>query len=426
MLRSNIEPEPPAFRFGSFTLDIPSRTLLHGADAVPLTPKELDVLVALVSMRGRLVSKDDLIMQAWCAEAITDSALFQTVYRLRRTLTHYDSHREYIATVPGRGYQFVAPVEASDTSQRSLDVDGEVFSYYSRGMFEFQRRTQSSLATSIALFRRALRLDPRFAPAYVGLAHAHLCAGVALFADHAYCYQRALRACRAALAIDPHYGDAHAILGEVYVFFEGDVEKAQSTVRRALELAPHSPRVQTAAFWTFLTANDISQALEFVRDALVMDPSSNHFTTLLGVALYYARRFEEAHAHLMNAHLFRPADSMAVFYDACVLCFLGDYAGAERRFAQMDGVDRSTRVRALRAWIASRRNELRTAYDLIEQIAGASRTDDVALALALTAVNDLEKAAMHARRAAETKQTSCYLISLDPFFEPLAGYMAVK
>lgn len=423
MLKPQPEADEQAVRFGSFTLDIPARSLAHGVDAVSLTPKELDVLVVLVMLRGQLVPKDDLILHAWDGEPITDSAIFQTVYRLRRALGQYDPYGEYIATIPGKGYQFVAPVQVADSFAPSFDVASDVFSCYSRGMFQFHQRTQRSLAAAIALFRRALHLDPQFVPAYVGLAHAHLCMGVALFAGHSYCYHRALRACRTALAMDPQYGDAHAIRSEVSVFFEADVEGAQRAVRRALALAPGSPRVKTAAFWAFLTANDINQALRHVRDALSMDPSSNHFTTLLGVALYYAGRLDDAHAHLMDAHVFRPADSMALFYDGCVLALMGEYDRALARFSQMEQADRATRVLAVQAWIAVRRGQRDIAHEIIAGLASLRRTDDVALALALTAVGRLDEAAVHARAAAADKQTSCYLIPIDPFFEPLHQYM---
>jgi DNA-binding winged helix-turn-helix (wHTH) protein/tetratricopeptide (TPR) repeat protein len=423
MLTTQREPDEQAVRFGSFVLDIPARSLVHGADAVALTPKELDVLVVLVLLRGQLVPKDDLILHAWGGEPISDSALFQTVYRLRRALAQYDTHAEYIATVPGRGYQFVAPVEVAASIARSFDVAGDVFGCYRRGMFEFHQRTQRSLTAAIALFRRALRLDPQFVPAYVGIAHAHLCLAVALLADHTYCYHRALRASHNALAIDPYCGDAYAMLAEVHIFFEADVKSAQRAVRRALELAPNSPRVKTAAFWAFLTANDIDEALRQVRDALTIDPSSNHFTTLLGVALYYARRLPEAHVHLMDAHLFRPADSMALFYDGCVLALMGDYDAAQARFAQMERADRATRVLAVQAWMAAQRGQREIAHEIVAGLESLRRTDDVALALALTAVGRLDEAARHARSAAASNQTSCYLIPIDPFFEPLHRFM---
>ena len=423
MLESHVEPEEHAVRFGPFVLDIPARTLVHGADAVPLTPKELDALVVLVSLRGQVVSKDRLISQAWDGEPISDAAVFQAVYRLRRTLLQYDPYGEYIATVPGRGYQFVAPANANEPRSGTLDVASELFSCYSRALFQFEHRTQRALAAAITLFRRTLRLDPRFAPGYVGLAHAHLCAGVALFADRVYSYHRALRACRAALALDPHYGDAHAILSEIHAFFEDDVAKAQRAARTALSLAPESARVRTAAFWAHLTANDIGSAFEHVRAALTANPSSNHFTTLLGVALYYAGRYQQAHVHLTDAHVFDPGDSMALFYDACALALVGGFEAAEEQLDAMEPADRATRALALRIWMAHRRGDSARALALTESLHAAPRADDIALALALAAAGDFAAASEHAARAKRSKQTSCYLILLDPLFKPLRDYL---
>ena len=49
------------FHFDEFTLDVQERRLLRGAEAVRLSPKAYDVLVALVQQRGRLVTKDERI-----------------------------------------------------------------------------------------------------------------------------------------------------------------------------------------------------------------------------------------------------------------------------------------------------------------------------------------------------------------------------
>ncbi len=308
----------PTLRFGHFTLDIPSRTLRYDTQPVVLTPKEFDLLEILVRMHGRLVSKGHLVEHAW-SDAMSDAAIFQAVYRLRRTLARYDGGNEYVATVPGRGYQFVAPVVVEEYAASSYDVSGDAFAAYSRAMFQFHHRTKTSFAAAIALFRRAIRLDPQFALAYVGLAHSYLCAGMQAYAEQASSHDQALEACRAALEIDPRCADAYAVLSEIHAFFEADIDAAQRTIETAVSLDRNSWRVRTAAFWAYLTANDMDRALRHVSEALASDPTSNHFTTLLGVGLYHKRRFDEAHARLIDAHLFKPADSMALFYDACAL-----------------------------------------------------------------------------------------------------------
>ena len=223
----------------------------------------------------------------------------------------------------------------------------------------------------------------------MGIAHAHLCAGVSLFSGHRYAYHQTKRACRKALTIDPQCGDAYAILSEVHVFFENDLPAANEALHKALALAPHSARVRTAAFWVHLQGGAIEGAISCVRQALANDSSSNHFTTLLGVGLYYAGRYAEAHEQLINAHLFRPADSMALFYDAAVLYFLDDFDGALERLQLIGDDGRDPRIAALRACIAVAQGRRYWARALMQQL------------------------------RADPTQPSCYLFSLDPLFRRL-------
>ena len=425
MLSSKFEAKTPTLRFGRFTLDIPARALRYGARTVTMTAKEFDLLVILVQKHGRLVSKGDLVEQRW-SDAMSDAAIFQAVYRLRRTLARYDRRNEYVATVPGRGYQFVAFVAMEEDEASPYDVSGSAFAAYSRAMFQFQHRTKESFSAAIVLFRRAIRLDPQFALAYVGLAHSHFCAGIERFEERESSRERALAACRTAIKIDPRCADAYAVLSEIYAFFDADVDRAQRTIEKALSLDRNSWRVRTAAFWAFLTANDVDRALREVSEALAVDPSSNHFTTLLGVGLYYKRHFDAAHARLIDAHLFKPADSMALFYDACALCCLGDYSGAQKRLAQRASLDRNVRADALEVYIEARRGKRDQARRLLEILWSRTPLDDVGIALALTAVGQLSQAADHACTAITSKQVGCYLIRLDPLLEPLRDYIWLR
>lgn len=408
-------------RFGGFTLDLPGRTLIYGRHGVALTPKEFDLLAILVKLHGRRVSKIELVGEGWSDEP-SDAAVFQAVYRLRKTLSQYDQNGEYVATLPNRGYQFVAPV-MEEAVGADLDVSGEAFAVYSRAMFQFERGTKRSLSDAAALFRRALGLDPQFAFAYVGLAHAELCMGVELLAEQRCCRERAFDACRNALNSDPRCADAYAVIAEIHAFFDADAQGAQQAIHTALRLNPNSSRVRTAAFWVFLTAGDLKRALGYVSEALAADPSSNHFMSLLGTGLYYNRRFDDAHARFIDAYFFNPSDAMTLFYDACALCCLGDYGGAERRLAQKIGQDRNPRAYAVHAYASAKRGKREKAQRLLDVLWEQTPRDDVALALGLTGVGRVDEAADHARAAIASKQTSCYVIGLDPLFEPLRRYM---
>lgn len=99
------------YRFEGFSLDERKRVLVcESGEAVALTPKAFDTLACLVRNAGRIVEKDELMRVVWADTAVEESNLSQNVYTLRRVLGDARGEHRYIATVPGRGYQFVASV----------------------------------------------------------------------------------------------------------------------------------------------------------------------------------------------------------------------------------------------------------------------------------------------------------------------------
>ena len=96
-------------RFGPFTLSVAQRKLWHAGQRVVLTPREIELLVLLADRRPGIVSKDEIIARLWAGYDASDAALTQAIYRLRRALaTHDGGDDDYIRTVHGIGFQFVA------------------------------------------------------------------------------------------------------------------------------------------------------------------------------------------------------------------------------------------------------------------------------------------------------------------------------
>lgn len=113
------------YRFGPFELDPGGRRLKHEDEPLCLTPKAFDLLVALVEARGKVVERDVLMDRLWPDTAVVDANLTQTVSVLRKALGDTASEHDYIATVPGRGYQFTAPVDAVTTEHPGVPAGGE-------------------------------------------------------------------------------------------------------------------------------------------------------------------------------------------------------------------------------------------------------------------------------------------------------------
>jgi adenylate cyclase len=118
----------PSYRFGAFRLDAAEKVLYRGQQPVPLTPKALETLLALVERHGRLVTKEELLRIVWPDAFVEENNLAQNVSTLRRVLSEDAAGRPFIETVPRRGYRFVQPVEErmaeSGPAEDAMPTDG--------------------------------------------------------------------------------------------------------------------------------------------------------------------------------------------------------------------------------------------------------------------------------------------------------------
>lgn len=99
------------YRFGPFELDRAARVLFRGTDPVPLAPRTVDTLIALLDFGSRVTTKEELMEAIWPGRAVEEVNLTQQISLLRKALATHDSTVEYIRNFPGRGYQFTARVE---------------------------------------------------------------------------------------------------------------------------------------------------------------------------------------------------------------------------------------------------------------------------------------------------------------------------
>ena len=96
--------------FGPFKLLPGPRLLLEGDRPVRLGSRAFDILVTLLECPGEVVDKEQLIARVWPQTFVEEANLKIQVSALRRTLGDGQRGNRYILTVPGRGYNFVAPV----------------------------------------------------------------------------------------------------------------------------------------------------------------------------------------------------------------------------------------------------------------------------------------------------------------------------
>ena len=101
---------PKIYEFHGFRLEEAQLRLLYQDQPVPLKPKILDLLLFLVRKRGQLIAKDELMREIWPDAIVEENNITVSMSILRKTLGEARGDRQFIETVPRRGYRFVAEV----------------------------------------------------------------------------------------------------------------------------------------------------------------------------------------------------------------------------------------------------------------------------------------------------------------------------
>ena len=112
MLMSNSR---ETFRFREFELDVSAYELRRNGRSIRLERQPMDVLIMLVERRGLLVSRDDIVSRLWGKDVFVDveTGVHTAIRKIRQALRDSREEPIFIETITGKGYRFIAAVEAA-------------------------------------------------------------------------------------------------------------------------------------------------------------------------------------------------------------------------------------------------------------------------------------------------------------------------
>jgi TolB-like protein/tetratricopeptide (TPR) repeat protein len=173
----------------------------------------------------------------------------------------------------------------------------EAYELYLRGRYHWNRRTVDDDRKALDYFEKAIKVDPKFALAYVGSSDAHLMLGIpdamAGAMSPADTVPPARAAAEKAILLDPELAEAYAARGHVR-WKEFDWAGAEADFKRSIELNPNYAYVHLF-YALFLAYNGrIEEGLNESRRAAELDPYSIPIVANLGYLHYVARRPDEA------------------------------------------------------------------------------------------------------------------------------------
>jgi DNA-binding winged helix-turn-helix (wHTH) protein/Tfp pilus assembly protein PilF len=170
----------------------------------------------------------------------------------------------------------------------------EAYQHYILG--RFYRRTQQTRdgwEKSIECFNQAIKKDPAYAPAYVGLAWTYCSLGRLGYWLPRKARQKAVWAVLKAVELDDELGDAHAVLGYIKEW-DWDWSGAEKEFKRALELHPNSVEVNSI-YASYL--DDVGRPEESIahkKRAQELDPMTPEASGHLANSYFMARQYDKA------------------------------------------------------------------------------------------------------------------------------------
>lgn len=116
---------PMAVHISGVIFDEEQRTLKNDSQTRKLEPKVFSLLITLLAANGKIVTRDQLIVEVWNNRVVGEGAINRTVSLLRN---HFSAltNENIIETVPTQGYRLVATVTNTDISHDEMPVEQKV------------------------------------------------------------------------------------------------------------------------------------------------------------------------------------------------------------------------------------------------------------------------------------------------------------
>ena len=198
-------------------------------------------------------------------------------------------------------------------------VAPEVYESYLKGWYAIDRgNRKSDLEEGMAHFEDAIKKDPTFAPAYLGLAESLAELDTPFIgAPSDQAQPKIMSAIKKALELDPNLADAHVMLADA-LMRQWHWADAEAEYRRALDLSPNNADAHLGLASWFLCHGRTDEALIWARRARELDPLSVSGADI-GFILFQARHYDDAIRELRSELAVEPDDAGTLWYLGFVL-----------------------------------------------------------------------------------------------------------
>jgi TolB-like protein/Flp pilus assembly protein TadD len=172
--------------------------------------------------------------------------------------------------------------------------NNEAYEAYLKGRYMWNKRTVDSLQKALVYFQQAIRLDPNYSLAYVGLADTYTLLSFFTLAAPNDAFPKAKVAAEKALAIDSTLAEAYTALGQYKAYYEWDWNGAEEQFQKGIALNPNYPLLHHWRSLNLIAMGRMDEARAAMRRALELDPLLLVTNVNLGRIDYYEGNYDQA------------------------------------------------------------------------------------------------------------------------------------
>jgi len=184
-----------------------------------------------------------------------------------------------------------------DRLTRPETSSAEAYELYLKGRYYWNKRTQETAKKAVEYFQQAIDLDANYALAYAGIADSYIILGVYSALPPHEAFTKAKAMAQKALQLDDSLAEAHTALAYVKFRYEWDWSGAEAEYRRAIELNPNYATAYQWASLNLAAVGRLDAAISQIRRAEELDPLSPIINSNVEWVLYLARQNDDAIAH---------------------------------------------------------------------------------------------------------------------------------
>lgn len=219
-------------------------------------------------------------------------------------------------------------------------ANSEAFEEYLKGRHFWQKRSEKNVRSAITAFENAVKLDPNFAEAYIGLADSYV-----LLVDYSYDtspkhIETAQNYIAKAIALNPNLSEAYTVRGLIQTTFEWNWKAAEQSLKKAIELSPNSPEAHLRYGSLLNRLRRFEEAENELRTAKKFDPTSLAVNLNLAIVMMNSKRIDEAITQFNRTLELEKDFTTPRWYLARCLWLKGDKKGTLQESAkalQIDG-----------------------------------------------------------------------------------------